>query len=158
MMTRTLPSAIVLAAVFSTGCGGDHPVAPTQFSTVANPSLAVTPSPLSAQAETVGVCPVAPSFTVPFHLIVGSHLSFVVTDVTLRFTDARGVAQPQVTLPAPIPITQFGAALAEARAQDFGLSLPIACGMGRSGTLLVIVHTRDDAGRTLSTQLTAPVR
>lgn len=158
MMTRTLPLALVLATLFSTGCGGHDPVSPTQFATSASPSLTVTPSPLAADATSLGLCSGTSSFLVPFHLIVRSDVALVVTDVAMRFVDTRGVTQPQVTLPAPIPITQFGSALADAKAQDFAVSLPIGCGLGRSGTVTIVVGTRDHTGRTFSTQLTAAVR
>jgi hypothetical protein len=125
---------------------------------MASPSLAVTPSTLVAQAVPFGGCPTVSPFNVPFNLIVTTGGGVVtVTDITVRFTDTRGMAAPQVTLPAPVPTIPFGSALTQAR-QDFPLRLSIGCGTGHTGTIVVIVGTRDRFGRFMSTQVSAPVR
>ena len=107
-----------------------------------------------------GLCPALPPFAVPFNLVVttGGVFPVTVTDITLRFTDTRGITAPPVTLPAPIPVIPFGSALTQAKSQNFPLLLPIGCGTGLTGTVIVIVGTQDAQGRFMSTQVTAPVR
>src|SRR5262249_16255079 len=79
--TRTLPSAVLLAPLLA-GCGDSRRVSPTEITTPGGPSLAVTPSTLSAQAVQGAFCPAIPPFDVPFHLIVTSTTVVTVTDVT----------------------------------------------------------------------------
>jgi hypothetical protein len=160
MHTRSLPSALVLAAVvLMAGCGSGAPLSPTRIITVSGPSLAVTPSTLVARPVAGGACPGAPPFSVAFDLIVGTaDVGATVTDIAMRFTDTRGATQPQVTLPAPVPVIPFGSALDQARSQDFPITMRIGCGTGHAGTVINIVGTRDHAGRTRTTQLSATVQ
>jgi hypothetical protein len=77
----------------------------------------------------------------------------------MQFTDSARVTMPPVTLTAPVPITQFGTALADTLAdQRFSLNLGIGCGVGRSGTIVIHVDTRDAHGRTGSGQVSVIVR
>jgi hypothetical protein len=66
---------------------------------------------------------------------------------------------PTVTLPAPVPTTEIGSALADSRGDlRFPLSMGIGCGVGRSGTISVEFNTRDGRGRLGSGHLSVSVR
>jgi hypothetical protein len=61
-------------------------------------------------------------------------VSVVVTSIRAQFVDTSGAAAPQVTLPAPVPTTQFGSALEQSRSgQSFSLRIGIGCGTGTTG-------------------------
>jgi hypothetical protein len=95
-------------------------------------------------------CPSVAPFTVPFVVVVRPNgaLDLVVTQIRMQFIDSRGVRMPQVTLPAPVPTTQIGSALADARGDlRFALSMGIGCGVGRTGTIEVDLDTRDRRGQ-----------
>jgi len=64
----------------------------------------------------------------------------------MQFTDTAGTHQPSVTLPAPVPIQEFGTELTNARDLRFRLSLGIGCGVGRSGVLVVGFDAHDRGG------------
>jgi hypothetical protein len=167
MSIRTLAPLLVLGAFLLSACGGPYadmgsPVAPG----VQRASLSVTPSTLLGQPKPFGTpapfagCPSVSPFTVPFTLVVtAGNVAFAVTSVTVRFTDSFGAQMPQVTLPAPVPVTPFGTALVQARSgQSFPMSFGIGCGTGTTGTVVILIHTRDVNGRTDTAQLTAVVR
>jgi hypothetical protein len=85
--------------------------------------------------------------------------TFFVREVRMRFADQSGVAGPQVTLPAPLPIRQFGTALDQARSSlMFPFDFSFGCGTDRRGTLTVIVVTSNGRGLDRSTLVTAAVR
>ena len=71
---------------------------------------------------------------------------------------------PQVTLPAPVPTTgtmvqNVSGIAIPLSGTTIPLTIPIGCGgSGRQGTLVVIVETSDDSGRTNSQQLSVSVR
>jgi hypothetical protein len=74
-------------------------------------------------------------------------LTIFVTSITTQFTDVSGVTMPQVTLPAPIPTTQFGTALDQAKnPQTFSLN---ACRPSPRGTFAVTVSMQGLPSRTL---------
>jgi hypothetical protein len=157
MHKLTTLASLVLAAFVASGCGGSSPTTPTRLITVAEPALSVSPSTVVARSVDSSFCPAVPPFTVPFHLLIhGKDAGLVVTSITMRFVDSSGVQMPQVTLPAPVPTTQFGTALAESR--DLPLSLGIGCGTGHAGTLFLLVETLDGQGRRGSTDLIVDVR
>ena len=86
-------------------------------------------------------------------------VSVVVTSIRAQFVDTSGAAAPQVTLPAPVPTTQFGSALEQARSgQAFALTVGIGCGTGNTGNMRILVETRDSQGRTGLGQATVGVR
>lgn len=152
----------LVAALLMTACD-DSPnpnaAAPT-IAIVQTASFDVTPSTLVAQPVGNPVCPATPPFRLPFSVSVrGGDVNVSITDITMRFTDTRGVQMPQVTLPAPALTTQFGSTLVEARKErTLPLLLRLGCGTGTRGTLTVIINTRDDRGRMESTEMHVPVR
>lgn len=150
-------SLLVVAAVLSASCSGtDAPLNLTQ-PTAASTSLSVavsTSSPLAA-AERVSnsFCPSVFPFRVPLVIVVepDDGTSVIVTSIRVQFFDTSGTAAPQVTLPAPVPTTQFGTALDQARsAQMFPVTIGIGCGTGQKGRVQVFVEARDALGRTRS--------
>jgi hypothetical protein len=69
------------------------------------------------------------------------------------------MSMPTITLPAPVPTSQFGSALEASRGDlRFPLSMGIGCGVGRSGTISVHFNTRDGRGRHGSGHLSVSVR
>jgi hypothetical protein len=77
----------------------------------------------------------------------GSVVVFV-TSITTQFTDFTGASAPQVTLPAPIPTTQFGTALEQAKnSQTFFLNV---CRPIPRGTFGVTVNMRGLPSRTVT--------
>ena len=94
-----------------------------------------------------------------------------VTSLRVQFTDSSGIQMPQVTLPmpqvtlpAPVPTTgtmvqNVSGIAIPLSGTTIPLTIPIGCGgSGRQGTLVVIVETSDDSGRTNSQQLSVSVR
>jgi hypothetical protein len=82
-----------------------------------------------------------------------------VTSIRAQFVDTSGASAAQVTLPGPVPTTQFGTALERSRsAQAFPLTIGIGCGTGRTGRVQVFVEARDALGRTRSGVATVSVR
>ena len=158
-------SLLVVVAFLGASCGGtDAVVNPTQPSPTASAlSVAVsTTSPIAvAQKIQNPFCPSVSPFGVPLVVVVQppTGVSVVVTSIRAQFVDTSGAAAPQVTLPAPVPTTQFGTALDNARsAQTFPLTIGIGCGTGNTGTVRILVETRDSQGRTGMGQATVGVR
>jgi len=135
---------------------------------------------VTATATTVVAQPVSNPFcplVAPFNIVVGvvvrpnGETTTFVTSVRAQFTDVSGVQTPQVTLPMPqvtlpAPVPSTGTMVQNVSALAIPLSgttiplvIPIGCGgSGRQGTLVVIVETSDDSGRTNSQQLNVSVR
>lgn len=115
---------------------------------------------VSAQAVPDPFCPLVDPFRVPIGLVVrADEVAVLVTQISAQFTDAAGMQAPQVTLPAPVPTTQFGSALVAARSQrTFPLVLGIGCGTGHTGIVMIVVDVKDDLGRTRSGQVSVVVR
>jgi hypothetical protein len=158
-------SFLVVAAFLGASCSGtDAALSPTQPTQSSSP-LAVevsTASPL-AVAERVSnpFCPSVAPFNVPLVIVVqpDAAVSVIVTAIRLQFFDTSGTGSPQVTLPAPVPTTQFGSALENARSrQVFPATIGIGCGTGRQGTVQILVDTRDAQGRTGTSRATVTVR
>jgi hypothetical protein len=152
---RHLASALLFgAALVMASCSNDSSLAtaPTGTATVSTQS-GVSVSALSntvfAQPRSNAFCPAIDPFFASMVIVVQPNGApgFFVSQLQLQFTDTFGRAMPQVTLPAPVPTTQFGSALDAARSSlAFPVTLGFGCGGGRSGTVLVIVSTRDALG------------
>jgi hypothetical protein len=153
-------SLLVVVAFVATSCGGSDArrslTEPTPFA-ASQSSVSVTTTAANAVAEPVSnpFCPSVAPFSVPLVIVVGSNDSstVVVTAIRMQFFDLSGSSMPQVTLPAPVPTTQIGLALTNARsAQAFPVSMGIGCGTGHKGNVRIVVETRDAQGRTGSAQ------
>jgi hypothetical protein len=83
--------------------------------------------------------------------------SVLVTAIRVQFVDSSGVAARQVTLPAPVPMTQFGSDLERSRSA-FPLTIGIGCGTQSTGSLVILVEARDSLGRTVMGRTTVSVR
>ena len=152
---RFAPFALLAATLLLVSCGdvAVNPASPSEAKTLESAGGAS----FSALSDTVVAlpvrqprCPSVAPLDVPFVLIVrpNDQLGLVVTQLQMQFTDTSGVQMPSVTLPAPLPTTQFGSALSASRGGlQFPLRLGIGCGVGRSGTIVVQVTTRDAQGR-----------
>lgn len=163
-MQHRIPPLIV-AAFLGTSCSGTDPALNLTQPTQSSSSMSVAVSTTSPMAVAEGVnnpfCPSVTPFTVPLVIIVQPNggVSIVVTAIRLQFFDTSGSGAPQVTLPAPVPTTQFGSALANARsAQVFPVTFGIGCGTGHRGNVQILVETRDAQGRTGSGRATVSVR
>jgi hypothetical protein len=164
MQTFKPASIIVLAAFLTTSCGdmGTHvtTTGPTMIGAEA-PVVSATQSTVHAQPIGNPFCPTVAPFIVPFNIVVSVNggVSLFITSFSLRFVDTSGHQAPAVTLPAPLPTTQFGTALVDARSgTTFPLTLGIGCGTGSTGTITVTVVTVDATGRQSSAQTTVIVR
>jgi hypothetical protein len=158
-------SLLVVAAFLFASCGGTDAALNLTQPTPSSNSLSVavsTTSPLAvAERVTNPFCPSVTPFKVPLVIVVQPNggISVVVTAIRVQFFDTSGTGMPQVTLPAPVPTTQFGTALANARsAQVFPVTLGIGCGTGQTGNVQILVETRDAQGRTGSGRATVSVR
>jgi len=144
---------LLAAAVASASCENQSPTEPITFGY--NP-LGLTSVTFSAQTSTViaqpvpnARCPQVAPFNVPFVVVVNADgtTGFAVTGFRVQFTDTSGNTAPQVVLPAPVPVTPIGSALAAARGDMFfQLSTGVGCGVGQAGTIVVVVDTQDDHG------------
>jgi hypothetical protein len=157
MHKLTVVSTLVLSAFLASGCDDTKSsvAAPTTLN-AGGVSASVTAGSAVADPNVSGTCP---AFTIPLSIVVQAGVSgLTVTDVSARFIDSLGVAMPQVTLPAPVPMTQFGSELIDARSpRTIPFTLPIGCTLGRGGTVVVLLSTRDRHGRTTTTTVTTPV-
>ena len=114
-------SLLVVVAFLGASCGGtDAALNPTQPSPSASPlSVGVSTTSPIAVAERVRnpFCPSVAPFNVPLVVVVQppGGVSVVVTAIRVQFFDTSGTGAPQVTLPGPVPTTQFGSALDNAR-------------------------------------------
>lgn len=159
--------AIVALALAGAACGDDAmlPTGPTTAAPqagieTAGASFGLVSDSVVAQPVSNARCPSVAPFDFPFVLVVrpNDQVGLVVTQLQMQFTDANGVQMPSVTLPAPVPTTQFGSALAASRGGlQFPLRMGIGCGVGRSGTIVVQVTTRDASGRSGSGSVTIGV-
>ena len=113
-----------------------------------------------AQPVAGAFCPTVSPFNVPFVVVVNSNgeTGIVVTQFHMQFTDIAGTHMPSVTIPAPVPIQEFGTELTRARDLRFPLSLGVGCGGGRAGTLVVGFDATDRAGHKSSGQTRITVR
>jgi hypothetical protein len=124
-------------------------------------AVSTTAPTIVAQKIQNPFCPSVTPFSVPLVVVVQppTGVSVVVTSIRAQFVDTSGAAAPQVTLPAPVPTTQFGSALEQSRSgQSFSLRIGIGCGTGTTGSMRIFVETRDSQGRTGTGQATVDVR
>jgi hypothetical protein len=148
----SLASVLLFAAAFATASCDKDPLRatmPTTFNTIATQSsvfVSAGSNTVFAQPRSNASCPaIAPFFASMVILVQPNGVpGFVVSQIQLQFTDSSGRPMPQVTLPGPVPTTQFGSALRDS--MSFPVTLGIGCGVGRSGTVLVVVSTRDGRG------------
>ena len=152
---------LLVSLLFVTSCNDSgHSTRPTALTSTASFSVGATSQTAIAQRVNDFRCPTISPFSVPIVVVVQSNSpdALVVTEMRLQFVDSSGARMPQVTLPAPLPTTQFGTALAEARAaQSFPFTLGIGCTTGHIGNLVIVVDTRDALGRRGSGQTTVMV-
>lgn len=156
-------AAVALATSACSDSDMAAPTNPTSFSTSAqaNVSFSTVSTTVSAVPVFNPSCPTVAPFRVPIFVLASPDgaPSLVVTQIQLQFTDTSGVQMPAVTLPAPVPITQFGDALEAARdALQFPVSLGIGCGVERFGTVVIIVEARDGHGRRHTGRMSVKVR
>ena len=155
--SRSIAFAVLLALMLAvSACDTNPPLSPTDENAVL--TVQTGSSTVFAQPVANAFCPGVAPFVVPFTVVVqpGGAQNVVVTNIQLQFTDTAGRQAPSVTLPAPVPATQFGSALDQAL--RFPVSLGIGCGVGRSGTVLVIVQSRDGTGRHSTGRMSIAVR
>jgi hypothetical protein len=155
-------AAVALAASACSDSDMAAPTNPTTFSPAqANVSFSTASTTVSAVPVFNTRCPATAPFRVPITVLVSPNgaPSLAVTQIQLQFTDTAGLQMPAVTLPAPVPITQFGDALEASRdAFQFPVSLGIGCGVGRLGTVVIVVDARDGHGRRHSGRMSVNVR
>jgi hypothetical protein len=159
-------SLLVVVAFLGASCSRTDATGNLTQPTPASSPLSVdvkTTSPLAvAQRVNNPFCPSVAPFNVPLVVVVQPNggEGVLVTSIRAQFFDTSGAAtRPQVTLPAPVPMTQFGTALENARSgQTFPLNVGIGCGTGHTGTVQILVETRDALGRIGSGRATVSVR
>jgi hypothetical protein len=166
---RHLTLALSLTAVLlAVSCSDSNlPTTPTTFGTAgssssssANVSINALSDNIVAQPVASSFCPTVAPFNVPFVVVVnsGGASGVVVTQFHMQFTDIAGTHMPSVTIPAPVPIQEFGTELTQARDLRFPLSLGVGCGVGRAGTIVVGFDATDRAGHKSSGQTRITVR
>ena len=148
---------LVLCTLLVTACDDakNNVAAPTTFD-VAGVSASVTAGSVVSDPNASGSCT---AFTIPLSLVVRTaSVGVAVTSVSVKFIPSSGAAMPQVTLPAPTPTVQFGSGLAEERAvQTIPLLLPIGCIVDHTGTVVVLVGTRNGRGQSNTTSVSTEV-
>lgn len=164
MHHHSLAPMLAGALLFVAACGNmdGQPAAtqPTPVGAAPSQMFSASEAVVSAQAVRDPFCPSVDPFRVPVGLVIhAQEVGVLVTQISARFTDAAGMQAPQVTLPAPVPTTQFGSALVAARSQrTFPVVLGIGCGTGHTGIVTIFVDVRDDLGRMRSGQVSVVVR
>src|SRR5262249_22128336 len=136
---RRLALGVLVFAALATSCSStDAPTNPTPLHSSANTqvSLSSRATTIIPQPVPTFFCPTVSPSLVPITVIVdpNGRTGVVVTQIQLQFTDTTQRTQPTITLPGPVPITQYGDALAASRnALAFPVSLGIGCGVGATG-------------------------
>jgi hypothetical protein len=163
---RRLALGVLLCGALATACADRDPAAPTDptpfhSSTTNQISVSSTATTVIAQPVSSFFCPTVSPFLVPMTVIVNPNgrSAVVITQIQLQFTDSTQRTQPTITLPGPVPITQYGDALAASRdALTFPLSLGIGCGVGTIGTVVVVVNGHDGNGLPVTGRVSFNVR
>ncbi len=143
---------LIAGALVSVSCSDSStPTNPTTFgmagtSSTSNASISALSDNIVAQPVSNAFCPTVAPFSVPFVVVVNGAPDLVVTRFQLQFTDSVGMHMPTVTVPAPVPIQEFGTELTNARDLRFPLTLGVGCGVGRSGVLVVGFDGTDHSG------------
>lgn len=165
MQKLTALASLVLAASLLTSCSDtDARVTATGPTTLAaeSPSFNLTSSNVIQQSVRApfSFCPAVAPFIVVLNLgVTAGSISVSVVELGVRFVDTSGISTQQITLPAPVPTTQFGTALVQARQTSvFPLAVGLGCGTGVRGTITVVVTTRDQIGRMRTGQVSVLVR
>jgi hypothetical protein len=123
------------------------------------PSMNLTATSLTARPSGRTPCPLFQPFLASTSLVVRADGGFALTEIAMGFRDRLGNTGPQVTLPAPVPIQQFGSELASARRTfTFPLDFAFGCGTGRSGTIVILVSGQDGRGNRIASELRAAVQ
>ena len=151
-----LPGMVLLLA----SCSSTQSASPTKPTTFAGGSaVAITVKAVaSTQAAPPLGCPVATPFIMPFLVTVTplGGVTVVVTSISTQFTGTGNITAPPVTLPAPIPTTQFGSALEQAKnPQIFPINV---CRGSSSGTVVFAVGTSDPFGRSFTNTVVVAVQ
>ena len=170
MQRYVIPVVLLGVALLVSSCSDtDARLAQPSFARAS--SAVVKPMSATAIAQPVndgfGFCPSVSPFNVQFGIVVSANGTVVIVNaIRFQFVDTSGLQAPQVTLPmppvtfpAPNPVPQFGSATIQpGSAINVPLTLGIGCGTGTKGTIIIIVDTSDDQGRTQSQQVTVAVR
>ena len=158
MRKHLLGVAILTAAsVLVTGCEG----------TVAAPSplrslqvIALDRAFVVADVIPTPFCPSVQPFTASFNLNVGVQSGFGVFlhEVQMGFFNGLGT-HPRVVIPAPGLTDRFGSTFVPGGgSRAFPFLFEFGCFTGRSGTMVVVVETRDNRGRIDSKTIEVEVR
>jgi len=166
MRTTALLAFVGALSLSAVACSNsDSPVEPVAPSSpFGGTSAAITPdpSPMSPEFVSNWGCPSRPPLEARFHVTVqaGDNQRLRILGVRLRFQNVSGVQPAQITLPAPVPVIPFGSALVNARDRFmFPVNVGLGCGgIGRHGTIVILVDTRDDRGRDRSMETSVIVR
>lgn len=147
---------VALAAVLASSCTDSDArlTAPGPLLGLAAPSFSITPTEVNATTQLMrsvprSSCPAHAPFTIRVFVTVRANgiPGLRITRVRVGFLDTFGVRMPQVTVPAPLPMNEFGTMLVDTRdGTRFPLDVGVGCGTGTTGTLSVWVDTRDDRG------------
>ena len=161
--SRSVACLLAAATLVAASCSREVSTSPSGPTKVDTSTVSVNALSDSVIAEPVNrpLCPSVAPFNVPFGIVVRPNRvsGLVVTRIQMQFTDSAGAQMPPVTLAAPLPITQFGTALAASRDDlRFSLSMGVGCGVERRGTIIVEVETRDAQGRRGTGRVSVSVR
>src|SRR5262245_53000899 len=137
--SRRITLGVLLLAALAASCSDTDPAAsthPTAFrSSTSAPAVTfrTTSTTVIAQPVTGYFCSTVSPYFVAITAIVNPNgrTGVVITSIQLQFTDTtqRTLPTTTITLPGPVPITQFGDALDASRnALAFPVSLGIGCG------------------------------
>jgi hypothetical protein len=165
MQKLTVIASLVVAALLVTSCGDTdsrmNATGPTTL-TAELASLNLTTSSISTTPAqtTFSFCPFVAPVAVFLNLsVTAGAVSVAVVELGAQFVDTSGTSAPQITLPMPVPTTQFGSALVQARqTRVFPLAVGLGCATVQRGTLTVIVVTRDQNGRLTTGRVSTLVR
>lgn len=168
MHKHTAVFTVVLAALLGSSCSdsGARLTAPGTLAAVAAPTFSITPTEVTTTTQLMRAlpgasCPSHAPVTIPLIVTVFHRgiPGLVVRQVRLDFLDVFGVRMPQVTIPAPLPINEFGTGLADTRDRlTFPINAGLGCGTATTGTLSVWVDTRDEHGNEQTGRLQVRVR
>lgn len=157
----------ICAALVAASCSDSNlPTTPTTFgvagssSSSSNVSISALSDNIVAQPVARPFCPTVAPFNVPFVIVLNTNgaTGVVVSNFSMQFTDLAGTHLPSITIPAPVPIQEFGTELTNARDLRFPLSMGIGCGVGRSGVIVVSFDATDRGGNKSTGQTRITVR